>query len=60
MKNKFICMAYSISDKNGSPHGLIWLLACFTNKNYRLLPVGWCSKKLYINLFNFRFMRGLK
>ena len=41
MKNSFICFSYSINDVGGRPKGCVWLTACFTDKNYRLFPVGY-------------------
>lgn len=41
MKNSFICFSYSINDVGGRPKGFVWLTACFTDKNYRLFPVGY-------------------
>ena len=40
-RNKFICFARSIDDRNGVPYGFIWLTACFTFRNYRLFPIGY-------------------
>jgi hypothetical protein len=41
LESSFICFAYSINDVDGKPKGLIWLMACFTDKNYRLFPIGY-------------------
>jgi hypothetical protein len=41
LESSFICFSYSINDVGGKPQGFIWLTACFTDKNYRLFPIGY-------------------
>jgi hypothetical protein len=41
IRNQFICFARSTSDINGRPKGFVWMNACFTDRNYRLFPIGY-------------------
>jgi hypothetical protein len=39
----FYCFSYSIADKDGKPHGVVWYTACTSYGNFRLFPIGYCK-----------------
>ena len=40
-RNPFIMFATSIDDKNGKPHGFIWVTVITFYGNFRIFPIGW-------------------